>query len=249
MIKKLISFTLLAVFLTGCAVNPPFNNRIDYSELRNIRSLESKVDRLNVVWEPEEFDELIEIKGASGFIGSASRTRIPTGIAISSRLIEVLDQSLLVDSHSENKVIIKINKAESNFKYSSSLSNTEGTIDYGEVIVEAEFNYKGQNWSESFYHEEKDPVSGGTSLTRPLEIAWDKVAVQMATSIINKSTESKANPDKTLTVTTSFPCSAWERLPCRRKPPNTDRNSTAGDFYVVHHNPVAPGNHRLAFIQ
>ena len=176
---------VLTTFLTGCAVNLPFNNRIDYSQLRTMQPVNSSIDRLRIEWEPDDFNDSIEVKGASSFVGSNTRTRIPTGVALSSRLIEALDQVLVVDELSEKVVTITVNKAESNFKYSSSVIQTEPSLTYGEVIVEADFSYQGVHWSESFYYEESAPKSGVAHPTKPLETAWDKVAVQMATSIIN----------------------------------------------------------------
>ena len=181
MIKKFLSFCTIFILLSGCAVNPPFNNRVDYLELGSMKSQESKIADLNIIWEPSDFNEYIEIKGSSGFIGRGSRTRIPTGVAISSRLNEALDQALTVSSSSKNELKIKVSKAVSNFKFSGT---SEGGIDYGEVILDAKFTYKNQTWSKSFYHEEDDPRVAATGAVKPLEIAWDKVAIQMATSII-----------------------------------------------------------------
>ena len=178
---KSLALCFAAVLLTACAVHPPFNNRIDYFQLGSLRAMESTINDLRIVWKPEDFTRYVEIKSPSGIIGKASRTRIPTGVAISSRLHEALDQVTTISPSSSNIIYIDVSKAVSNFKFSGT---SEGAIDYGEVTLEAKFAYKHQEWVESFYHQEDDPQVAATGASKPLEAAWDSIAIQMATSII-----------------------------------------------------------------
>lgn len=188
-LSKIVFILVLSGIIGGCAHAPPFNNRVDYIELKQVKNLDSAIDSLNLVWTPSDFPKSIEVKGASGFRGAAAQIRIPTGISISSRLIEALDQSLTVDDKAIDKLEIKIINAESNFTFISGFLSVDLAIDWGEVIIDAEFYYNGKIWIESFYHEENDERIDGSSLTRPLEIAWDKVSVAMAQSIIEHINE------------------------------------------------------------
>lgn len=182
--QKLILTLMLTFMLSGCAISPPFNNRIDYMSLKEIKSSEIVIQDIKITWTPSTFPSEIEIKGASGFRGSAAQVRIPTGPSISSRLVEVLDQVVYTSDTSQNIVNINIINAESNFKFIAGILSDQAAIDWGEVNLTAEFSYKGEVWTETFHFVEDDSRIDGSSLTKPLEIVWDKTSLAMAKSII-----------------------------------------------------------------
>lgn len=161
-------------------------------------NIESKIERLNIIWEPKRFPEKVELKGPKGIYDCGDRpsrkcARIPTGIAISERLLEALGEALIIDETSSSSLNIEI-YARTNFtspqsdSYFGALFSGESlpchVFDYGEVDVNAYFRYRDVTWSEMFF--EVDFISGwdcSTTIT-PLEVAWDKVAIKMAQSII-----------------------------------------------------------------
>ncbi|WP_217517427.1 hypothetical protein [Vibrio metschnikovii] len=182
--KKVALIILVLTVLNGCAISPPFNNRVDYMTLKQMQKIDSLVENITLVWAPSDFPNQIEIKGASGFRGSAAQVRVPTGPSISSRLTEALDQVVEVQENSDNIVFININEVESNFKFIAGILNQDPAIDWGEVIADITFEYKGTMWTEKFHFVESDPQIDGSSLTKPLEDAWDKTALAMAKSIV-----------------------------------------------------------------
>jgi hypothetical protein len=91
-------FSVALVFLSGCAVNLPFNHRLAYASVRDAKQMHRIGARVIAIrWIPETFPESIDVQGASGVVGSASQTRIPTGVGLASRILEVLDAAIGVD--------------------------------------------------------------------------------------------------------------------------------------------------------
>ena len=84
----IISLMLLA----GCSVTLPFNNRLNYDIVSRAKQMEATATGpLNISWDPTDFPNRIDSQGASGFIGGGSQTKIPTGVALTSRITESLD--------------------------------------------------------------------------------------------------------------------------------------------------------------
>ena len=164
-------------------MSPPFSNRIDNSELNKMKKEDVTLKDLHVAWIPPEFPSSVEVKGASGLRGLLASVRIPTGISISTRLFEALNQSLTVKENSANKLTIKIIKARSNFKLYSGVYTVQTAIVWGEVIFKGEFTFNGIKWTESFHFTESYNRAHGSVYTNPLDIAWDKTAIAIAISI------------------------------------------------------------------
>jgi hypothetical protein len=57
---------------------------------------------------PETFPESIDFQGASGFVGSLSQSRIPTGVGLASRIVEVLDTAIGVNDSSTTILTIRV---------------------------------------------------------------------------------------------------------------------------------------------
>jgi len=187
MVRLLVVVLLCMCVLAGCVVNLPFNNRLDYSKVSEAkRFTPANATPVAIDWIPSTFPNRVDIQGASGFVGGGSQTRIPTGIALSNRIIEALDVSVGIDANSKNQLALHILKAESKFEYSAGFANVTPGMDYGWCNLEVEFDFDGTVWKESFLAEEKDPTIGASSQTAILERAWDNVAVQVAKNVAGK---------------------------------------------------------------
>jgi hypothetical protein len=185
-LSKLVPLVCL-LCLSGCAINLPFNNRLAYSHVSEAKRLtKNKTEPISIEWIPADFTNRIDVQGASGFVGGGSQTRIPTGVALSSRIMEALDVSIGIDPNSKNLLEMYILKAETKFEYSAGIANITPGIDYGWCNLEVEFNYNGTIWKESFVSEQKDTTIGGSSQTGIVEKAWDNVALEIAKSVITK---------------------------------------------------------------
>lgn len=185
--KKIILTLLGVTLLTGCAVSLPFNNRLGFDSVKEIQSsvrLEKKPS-LNIKWDPISFPKRIDIQGSDGFVGGGSRTRVPTGVALSARIEEAIAtfSNISIDGKS---LVITVIEAKSGFEYSAGMFNITPAIDVGTVYLKASFNMDGVTWSNEYSSQRKDPTIGGTSQTGILESAWDNVAVQVAKDVASR---------------------------------------------------------------
>ncbi|PWC10335.1 hypothetical protein B4923_16430 [Brenneria roseae subsp. americana] len=185
--KKIIFALIGVTLLTGCTVNLPFNNRLGFESVKETQSAVRLEKRPNVhiKWEPNTFPTRIDIQGADGFVGSGSRTRVPTGVALSARIEEAI--STFADISTSGKPLtITVIEAKSGFEYSAGMFNITPAIDVGTVYLKATFDLDGLTWSNEYRAQKKDPIIGGTSQTGILEAAWDDVAVQVAKDVASK---------------------------------------------------------------
>lgn len=179
---SLIVTVIFASMLTGCAVNLPFNNRLNYTSVSQLSEIQKTKEIISIKWNPNTFPQRIDIQGSDGFVGGGSRTRIPTGVALSSRIEEALSQVVQLSSNG-NPLIITVDEARSGFEYSAGFFNVTPAIDVANVTFTATFEYKNEKWTKTFTSNMKDPKIGGSSQTGLLDSAWDNIAVQVAKDI------------------------------------------------------------------
>jgi hypothetical protein len=168
---------------TGCTVTLPFQHRVAYDHVANARSAARGGPGVTIRWEPSNFPERVDTKGASGFVGGGSRTRVPTGIAISQRITELLDSSVGVRPTGA-PLVIEVIKAESTFEYSAGIFNVTPSIDRAGCDFEAKFTVNGKTWVRQFHADRKDDQVGGSSQVALLEKVWDDIAVQVHQDIL-----------------------------------------------------------------
>jgi len=186
---KILRLALLGLFVilfySGCAVNLPFNHRLSYQVVQEVKTFSAKPKGpISVKWVPPTFPERVDIQGASGFVGAASQTRIPTGVGLANRIIEALDASVGILSSSNKILTIEIIDAVTEFEYSAGFFNITPAIDVDRCRLEAAFSIDDKKWKEKFFSESKDPAIGGTSQTGVLEKVWDDIALQVVRNII-----------------------------------------------------------------
>ena len=181
----LFGFLFIALLTSGCAINLPFNNRPAYSTVKGAKDISSGYKGpITLKWIPPTFPERIDIQGASGFSGGGSKTRIPTGVGLSNRILELLDVSIGVNDSSEQVLTISVIEAKSEFEFSANLLNLSNAIDVGKCVFEAEFLFGDKKWNKIFTAEMRDPTIGSTSQTGVLEKVWDDIALQVVRSVI-----------------------------------------------------------------
>lgn len=177
-------FLFFAMLTSGCTVNLPFNERLDYSAVQEAKTISAaEKGPVAIIWIPPTFPDRIDVQGASGFVGGGSRTRIPTGVALASRISETLDLMIGVNKSSTKVLTINVIEAKSEFEYSAGLFNVTPAIDVGRCVFEAEFICDDKRWTEKFTSEKKDPTIGGTSQTDVLEDVWDDISLQVGRSV------------------------------------------------------------------
>lgn len=169
---------------TGCSVTLPFNNRLNYESVSAAKNLRVDCGPVHISWNPPEFPSRVDVQGASGFVGAASQTHIPTGVALASRITEVLDQSIGLSPDAQKNLKIRVVVAESKFQYSAGFFNITPSIDRAECSLNAQFICGDFQWQSQFHSTGKDSKIGGSSTTGLLEAAWDDIAIQVGKDVI-----------------------------------------------------------------
>jgi hypothetical protein len=173
------------VLLSGCAVNLPFNTRPSFDTVTRARDLNAKAEGpVTVTWAPSSFPDRVDVEGASGFVGGGSRTRIPTGPGLSSRILETLDAAVGVNSSASKVLTLTIKNAQTKFQYSAGIFNVTPSIDRASCDLDVEFAVGSAHWSQTFHAEAKDPKVGGTSQTSLVEHVWDDIALQVTRDVV-----------------------------------------------------------------
>lgn len=169
---------------TACTVNLPFGSRLNFNSVTEARKFAAlSKGPLALSWVPREFPDRIDVQGASGFVGGGSRTRIPTGVALSQRIAEALDAMVGVSDGAQRKLTITVESAKSTFEYSAGIFNVTPGIDDAGCTFTATFDLDGRTWKQTFSAKQHDPKVGASSQTAPLEKVWDDIAVQVARDV------------------------------------------------------------------
>lgn len=180
--RRVLSAILICSFslLGGCAISLPLNERLSYKFEEKATELDArKQGPIAVKWAPADFPERVDIQGASGFVGGGSRTRVPTGVAMSSRINNVLDKAIGIDKASPNIVVLHVLSAKSEFKYGFASSE----LTYGAMHMQIKFEYAGNTWTEDFSSEVKSGLA--QTFGYRLENAWDQVAYDVGRSVVS----------------------------------------------------------------
>ncbi len=186
-LRSSLVITCLLVLTSGCAVNLPFNNRVAFPTLQEAKAASAeKPAPIAIMWAPADFPDRVDIQGASGFVGSGTRTRIPTGPALCNRITEVLDTMVGVDQTTDNSLEITVLSAVTKFEYSAGFFNITPAIDEGACTFTAQFKFKELAWTNTYSAEEKDPTIGGSSQTTVLENVWDQIALQVGKDVATR---------------------------------------------------------------
>ncbi|WP_392560855.1 hypothetical protein RHO12_06520 [Orbus sturtevantii] len=177
--KKIIIIISILI-LTGCGVYLPFNDRLSYQSLKQIKSDINLKDKptINIIWDPNDFPQRVDVQGASGFINAGSRFRIPTGVGLSSRIEEAVATYANISDKGKSLIII-VDSAKT--KFTTSFTN----IDTAQVNLSLTFNLDGKSWSKDFFAQTHEGGIRDATKVSVLESAWDLVALDVAKNIAN----------------------------------------------------------------
>ncbi|MGU5533716.1 MULTISPECIES: hypothetical protein [Aeromonas] len=183
-VQSLLITTLAISVLSGCAVTLPFNNRLSYPTYQELQkeAVDKDLPAVMITWAPSSFPTRIDVQGASGYVGSASQTRIPTGVAMAARISEAISAFTQV-SPNGLPLLIDVIEAKSKFEYSAGVFNVTPSLDVGEITFKAKLTLGKSQWVKTYFSRKNDPSIGGMSATGILEAAWDDVASQVARDV------------------------------------------------------------------
>ena len=173
--------------MAGCTQNLTFSDRASHATIQQARDLSGGGrGPIAVDWKPATFPERIDKQGPSGNEGAATRAHIPTGVAIASRLDEVLEVAVGVDRSSPNVLTVSVIEAESEYRYAIGMISSRH-IGSGSTVFEAEFSLGQAQWRERFTAQARfRPEVDGAQGTGVLNRVWDDIALQVATSVMEQ---------------------------------------------------------------
>jgi hypothetical protein len=133
-------------------------------------------------WEPSDFPQRVDVQGASGFVGSASRTRIPTGVAISTRVHDFLHAAVVVQEGAPRIVTIRVVEAKSSFEFGG---KQRGCIDRARCTLKVEVDDGKARWSEAYFASD-EPGGQPPTLTGVLDGVYDEVSAALARDVVRR---------------------------------------------------------------
>lgn len=137
---------------------------------------------ISLRWEPADFPGRVDVQGASGFTGSLSRTRIPTGVAISTKVREFLDAAAGVDEAAVRVVTIRVIEARASFEFGGKKARC---IDRARCTLKVEVDDGSARWSEAYYASD-EPGGNPPTLTGVLDGVYDEVAAALARDVVRR---------------------------------------------------------------
>jgi hypothetical protein len=171
------------VCLTGCVTKLSFSSRPNYETLMEARNIPAgKKNPIAIKWWPPNFPEMQDMQSPKG---GGYRVMTPTGASLASRILEVLDVSVGVNSASNRVLRIAVFVAESKFEFSSNALKHNKTIVAASCNFEAEFILGNKAWTEKFFSERRVMEDSILTQTEVLERVWDDISLQVAKSIVS----------------------------------------------------------------
>lgn len=188
-------FMLCAVLgiANGCTYHPSFDRRASYEVLEDARDLDAETKGpIAVEWSPRDFPDRVDEIGPAGAEGAATTATIPTGVALSSRTIELLDEAIGVSGSSDLTLTIEVRDAESEYRYAPGFI-PERYIDEARCALDVGFQLGDDQWNEQFVAQASVETSGvkGNDL---LELVWDEIAISVVESIVANLPDRIATP-------------------------------------------------------
>ncbi|MFN7985935.1 MAG: hypothetical protein U0529_00580 [Thermoanaerobaculia bacterium] len=169
---------------SGCRVHMPFRFQLaPRVAAEAAASRGTAAGPVALRWVPADFPDRVDVQGASGYIGSISRTRIPTGVAIATRVREYLEAAVGVDPKAARVVTIRVLEAKSSYAYSASAKRP--TVDRGRCALRVDVDDGAARWSESYYSSDERGGAPPTQ-TEVLDGVWDEVSAALARDVLRR---------------------------------------------------------------
>ena len=174
---------LLAAPSFSCAIYLPFRFQLTPRLAEEAAGLRGTAGGpIALRWQPSDFPQRVDVKGASGFVGSASRTRIPTGVAISTKVHDFLDAAVGVEEGARRVVTIRVVEAKSSFEFGG---KKRGCIDRARCTLKVEVDDGKARWSEAYFASD-EPAGQPPTLTGVLDGVYDEVSAALARDVVRR---------------------------------------------------------------
>lgn len=174
---------LLVVPSLSCKIYLPFRFQLAPRFVEEAGRLrETAPGPIALRWQPADFPTRVDVQGASGFIGGASRTRIPTGVAISTKVRDFLDAATGVEEGARRVVTIHVVEAKTSFEYGG---RKRAGIDRARCTLKVEVDDGKARWSEAYFASD-EPAGEPPTQTEVLDGVYDEVSAALARDILRR---------------------------------------------------------------
>lgn len=188
--KWMYPILLAALFASGCvAVHPPFQHRPSYTTAAMARQdANTAAGPIRIKWLPSTFPGRVDAVKAASFGGSAAQTMVPTGMALSQRITELLDIMVGIDDSAADVLTLSIVSSATEIEYINAFAHPTvimSTLDFGRCKLHINFAWRGDRWTREYTAQLRDTeVTGQRPPTAVLEEVWDDIALQVAQDVV-----------------------------------------------------------------
>lgn len=133
-------------------------------------------------WVPSDFPTRVDVQGASGFNGSLSRTRIPTGVSISTKVHDFLHAAVGVEEGAPRVVTIRVVEAKTSFEFGG---RKRGGIDRARCTMKVDVDDGEARWSEAYFASD-EPEGDPPTQTGVLDGVYDEVSAALARDVVRR---------------------------------------------------------------
>lgn len=189
-----LALALAAAALAGCGakVHMPFRFQLAPKAAAEAAAGRGRaVGPVALRWIPPGFPERVDVQGADGFIGAIARTRIPTGVAISTRVKEYLAASVGIDGRAARTVTISV--VEARTEYAFSARTKQMSVDRARCSLRVDVDDGVARWSEAYYSSDERGGKPATQ-TEVIDGVWDEVSAALARDVVRRLAASPKAP-------------------------------------------------------
>lgn len=175
---------LVALALPGCGakVHLPFRFQLSPKVAAEAAAARAPGGPVALRWLPGDFPQRVDVHGADGFVGAIAKTRLPVGVAITTRVTEYVDAALGVEGGAERVVTIEVVEAKTGYAFS--LRTKRQSIDRASCSLRVEVDDGARRWSEAYYS--SDERGKPDTQTEVLDDVWDEVATALARDVVRR---------------------------------------------------------------
>lgn len=175
----------LAIALSGCGakVHLPFRFQLAPRLAAEAASARTAGGPVALRFLPRDFPQRVDVHGADGFIGAIAKTRLPVGVALTTRVREYLEAAVGVEDGAARVVTIEV--VEARTEYAFSARTKRQSIDRARCSLRVEVDDGVSRWSEAYFSSDEQGGKPSTQ-TEVLDGVWDEVGAALARDVVRR---------------------------------------------------------------
>ncbi len=181
----LVPLVAFAAALPGCGakVHLPFRFQLAPKVAAEAAAARGTGGPVALRWLPRDFPQRVDVHGADGFIGAIAKTRLPVGVAVTTRVREYLETAVGVEDGARRVVTITVVEAKTSYAFSARTKRQ--TIDRASCSLRVEVDDGAARWSEAYYSSD-EPGGKPATQAEVLDGVWDEVSAALARDVVRR---------------------------------------------------------------